>query len=93
MSERIEVGDLVVAVRGCDACDDGGRCDTIGTVFRVTLIRQSHGTQRCPAQRFYQEHMVAEGYPGAVFALTWLKKIPPLSEPETVEREEELSHS
>lgn len=90
MAEPIKVGDLVMVVRG-HACtiDDFG-----GIPFRVTAIRRLRlsvyccrrcGTDGIHAGPYYVPHE------GAGIPFEWLKRIPPLTEPETVERRDEVT--
>jgi hypothetical protein len=89
MSEPISVGDRVLIWRG-------HRCD-IGKVFVVAEVkpanRRSFWTCPCGAWEAYSEHWVGadtlvNGY-GA--PISWVKKLPPISDPERVERREELT--
>ena len=91
MSERITVGDLVMVVRG-------HRCqfERLGGVIFVVqrIIDPNFGGYRCPAcsQHSIAPHsQAAERCQGCCVPLPWLKKIRPLDEPETTERDESLT--
>lgn len=87
MSEPIKVGDAVMVVRG-HACD-------IGRVFIVKDIVDVWGwsCDRCGAEEdeaFNVERFALEREENFGSLISWLKKISPLSEPETVERDESV---
>jgi hypothetical protein len=89
MSERIEIGDLVIVVRVTHPCHEG----LLGRIRRVDAIVPPQW-YRCD---ICGSHSVAHG-PGAssdrskdgAVPLSWLKKIPPLVEPSHTERREEI---
>lgn len=91
MSERIEIGDLVMVVRGhrCAVNIIGGIPYTV-----IALHLPINGGWTCPvcharsiAPTEIGAQLTSEGVHG--IPLSWLKKIPPLTEPETTERKEE----
>jgi hypothetical protein len=88
MSERIEVGDLVMVVRprlcGC--------ASNIGFVFRVQEVQRAGGLGgrcvTCGRHTFGPEAMIAVKPDGAVTELNRLRRIPPLTEPAHHEEKE-----
>lgn len=91
MSEPIRVGDLVMVVRFpcCGAC--------LGVVMTVTRLVNTGDDYRC--SRCGKLHGLKQ-VPSAIddgrvrdrhFPLSWLRRIDPLEEPETIEREEETT--
>lgn len=85
-SEPITVGDLVQVVRGHE-------CD-LGLVFTVASIEHWQLGWYCPKCRVesYAPYTAVgpAGFPGDGVDITWLKKIPPLSELEGVKTEEDI---
>ena len=81
MSERIEVGDLVICVRAHLPCAERA----IGMVFRVQKFNE-HGA-RCNKCGHLHPGMAAYWAPEYAFPLSWLRKIPPLAEPERTTEE------
>ena len=86
MEKPISVGDLVMVVKSC--CDDA---DALGEIFLVAGIREK-GT-RC--RHCFQRNNCAHA--GSIFnftagvPLSWLKRIPPLSELETKRTADEVT--
>ena len=85
MSDKIEVGDLVVVVRW-PCCKEW-----LGKIFRVGRINQEPPTF-CTKCKALHGSVYAAIERSDTFAspITWLRKIPPLAELESVERETEL---
>ena len=85
MTDRhISPGDLVVIIRA-------HRCatDLIGKVFTVGgFSRNGSKCEECGEVFFEPSAYYASR---AAVPLSWLKKIPPLNEPETVEQDEEAT--
>ena len=93
MDRPIQVGDLVWVVRGhsCFYEIHGGHIFTVSEI--VTPIGGGYTCQKCKIRDFCPNVL------GAVFAeikesyaacpITWLQRIPPLSEPEQIERKQE----
>jgi hypothetical protein len=86
MSEPIKVGDLVMFVHSCCIAFRDGV-----SIFTVSSIRPSRPSGRCsgcwktlPDERYASD---SPKYPGA--PISWLKRIPPLSELGDVENKEE----
>ena len=90
MSERIEIGDLVMIVRGHECVMRLYQ----GAIFTVTgFVHPIHGGWHCDfcnKDDAAGNELAATGLHKGNVPLSWLKKIPPLTEPETVERKEEL---
>ncbi len=90
MSERIKVGDLVMIVRGHECVMNLYQ----GVIFTVTgFVQPRFGgwhCARCGRDNAGGNEAAATGFHKAHAPISWLKKIPPLTEPETVERKEEL---
>ncbi len=83
MSERIEVGDLVMVVH--THCPH----HTLGVPYVVSRLGRGCGMCAiCKAD--IGAHDWAASEEGITCPLKWLKKIPPLTDPENVERKEEL---
>lgn len=89
MDKPISVGDLVVIVRASHC----GSTASIGSIFRVTVIRKRRWGSVCEACR----HVLPEGEWVAELAgddsiteLHRLKRIPPLGELEGVKTEEDI---
>jgi hypothetical protein len=86
MSERIEVGDLVMRIHEC--------CDVIteihmGIPRRVLTIEQTTSLCVCCSTEYTGVHCQLEGEPEDTIApRSWLKKIPPLTEPESIDERE-----
>lgn len=88
MSERIEVGDLVMVVRPprhvCKCSEP--IVGAIGKIFRVLKI--SRTTYHCAQCKFPLPPTIVAwasfSPPGTVYKIGRLKKIPPLHEPESV---------
>ena len=87
MSE-IRVGDLVVVVRTC--CEKTAQ-ESLGITGKVTLIRST--TMRCEyCLSFMKTNWKAHFETECTFKcapLSWLRRIPPLSELESTEHKEE----
>ncbi len=90
MSEQIKVGDLVVVVRVNHRCSEY----LLGRIGVVNDIPVTHIGIEC--NKCGMHNLAFPNSPVAVITLrtrgwvplSWLKKIPPLSEPETVERKQ-----
>lgn len=88
MSEPIKVGDLVMIV--CQCCSD----DYLGQIFTVQELAQGSECDDCGAQddrpsailELENAEYLAWGLP-----MSWLKRIPPLSELEGEKRDEKLT--
>lgn len=85
MSERIEVGDLVVIVKSKDCCGDSshvGMCFTVSGFHHESICLQC-GTVHQQQAAFWDGRWVATP--------VWrLRKIPPISELESTEHKEEV---
>ena len=90
MSERIEVGDLVMVVRGhsCNLETYGGIVFTV-----LAIVSVSKNIWKC-----YNGHSVDIGRKFVVqveesigLPIDWVKKISPIPEPDSVENREELT--
>lgn len=87
MDRPIQVGDLVVILRGC--CDDS----QVGHIKTVEGIRH-YGRLHCSACGLEISHPFATWLNGRHMwgrPLSWLKRIDPLSELDDVKREEEIT--
>lgn len=94
MDKPIQVGDLVRVVRDCDCHPENG----YGVIFRVERIVGAF-RWNC-ADNFKGPHTFKNGEPLAYgrtwkgdghHPLAWLRRIPPLSELETVRTEDEVT--
>jgi hypothetical protein len=89
MSERIEVGDLVMVVRGHEC----GKSKFIGIVFTVERIEQAYdyGCPQCGGDMSDGRLLAFGRRPTRTgfVPLSWLKKIPPLTE--SAETKEEMT--
>ena len=87
VSERIEVGDLVIVVKaapcGCE--------NALGKIFKVDEIRNWHGAcTHC--WKHHPEIACAKIQGDSKWVDCYrLKKIPPLTEPDGIEKREELT--
>lgn len=93
MSEPIMPGDLVQVVRGHEC----GLAQNIGVTFTVETIEvaYSHGCQWC-GESMSDGRLLAYGHrpgrkSGGYVPVAWLRKIPPLAEPDDVKRDEEIT--
>lgn len=86
MDKAISVGDLVMIVRPTK-CGHG----RLGAIFTVAEIRKPRGRYHCEKCKISlgNDCLVATGYGRFCIELDRLKRIPPLSEPETTERKQE----
>ncbi len=88
MREQIQVGDLVAVVKW-PCC--GLR---LGTIFKVDMMTKKHRIFCCPCgyKEEVNEAVAWDGDPkGCAACLSWLKRIPPLSELEGEKRDEEIT--
>lgn len=88
MSEPIKVGDLVMVLRGCCV----NRDTFIGEIRRVDDRFTSGGRCfQCGADYSGEPGAVLDGIDVTTFHVSWLKRIPPLSELESEKTKEELT--
>lgn len=87
-SERIEVGDLVMVVKP-DPCPCAIKERFLGTVFRVASLENVELICDCGSVRDGGLCAV-DGADGRAAELYRLRRIPPLSEPETVTERDEV---
>ena len=85
MIDQIATGDLVVVVEPSPCC---GNLSSIGLVFKVQGVNSE--PSRCIFCGFVSSYRVAVKESGIVCKISRLKKIPPLSELETIEIKEEI---
>ena len=86
MADEINVGDLVVQIHDC--CTQAA-LGTIGTVTRIYW--STNVCEVCGGQYVgWVAHDTSAWAPDEASPLHWLRRIDPLSEPESVERHEEL---
>lgn len=90
MSDEISVGDLVVVVRGNPCCGAFGKKMRPGAIFRVSEIVSMFGYKciKCNTDFSPNEIGATSAYVGG--PVYCLKKIPPLSEDESINESKEL---
>ena len=89
MDKPISVGDLVAIVRSCCIPFRDGV-----TIFRVESMRPDRAASVCKhcAKEFPRETYACDtSFPRGGAPLSWLKRIPPLSEIEGEKRDEEIT--
>lgn len=93
MSGRIQVGDLVAVIRE-SPCVCGRPSSDYQSIFRVGRIRMSDGRRCHECRRTKPDVLIAEpeGFtPGdLIYALSRLKRIPPLGELEGEKQKEDI---
>ena len=82
MSERIEVGDLVICVRAHLPCAESA----IGMVFIVQKLNP-RGSRCDVCGETHNGEISAHWAPHYALPLSWLRKIPPLTESERTTEE------
>jgi len=92
MTDRIEVGDLVIIVRGHECQSAHWR----GLIFTVTnIVRPERGEWYCPrcgTYSLYHSENAATGLAqDSYIPLSWLKRIPPLSKLESIKECEKVT--
>jgi hypothetical protein len=86
MSDRpIQVGDLVIVVHSHCAKAFAVDCGRVLTVLKIEKIFLMCNVCR----KIYHSECAAEVEPGGWQPTAWLRRIPPLSEPETTHHDEE----
>ena len=89
MSESIKVGDLVVVTRTC--CEEFTMGHYIFTVGKFTdMALAGAECMFCHSHLPSEIEAIPDG-DDCAFPLSWLKKIDPLSEPESEKRDEEIT--
>lgn len=87
MTEKISAGDLVVVVRADHSC----AIKTIGMIFTVKEIPTHHPGIYCikckQSNIALPDSPIAKLGGGRAFPLHWLKRIPPLSELESIDEQ------